>query len=509
MTYCTKSITRFFGRLLAVVGLLPFLMAAGQSVSMVEEVVIGIWTDVNTLDPAKTATVGTDLSVISHLYTPLIIRGPDFKLKPAFAKSWKAIDDTTWSFQLQSWVKCPDGEPLDANTVKWNIERILDPAFKARVASWFKPIKEVRVKSATEVEIVTGKPYPALPAQLSTLFLLPPKWTGQHNLALEAMGTGPYDLVEFVSGDHITLKAKADYWGEKPAYDTVVFRPIPEEATRTAAVLAGDADVVLGVPASEIARLNESGKVKAGAVPSTRSMFVKFNTLKAPFKDNATLRQAFNYAVDKKAIIDAILGGLVPQSQCQVLMDGYFGYNPDLKPYPFDPAKAKELLAKAGHASGLTVELEVPTGRYLAASEIGQAVASMLENVGVHVSIKEMQFGPWLAKYREAGDLGQMAYLGQAWPTLDADGLLTLFEPGNKYAYWDDKAFGDLLAEARATTNEGKRVELYAQATKLMCEQAPVIFLFNQPTTYAHSKDVAWTPRGDDWIRAFDMKPAM
>lgn len=494
--------------IMAFAAALPFVAGAAQPGFAADKVVIGLWTDVNTLDPVMTNTVGTDLSVISHLYTPMIIRGPDLKLKPALAKSWKAVDDHTWSFVLQSGITFPNGEPLDAAAVKWNIERILDPKVKARIATWFKPIKEVRVKSPTELEVVTDKPYPILPGQFSVLFLLPPKWTETHNPAQQAMGTGPYDLVESVSGDHITLKAKAKYWGEKPPFDTVVFRPIPEDASRIAAVLSGDIDVVVGFPPSEIERLNKSGKVKAGGVPSTRSMSIKLNGLKPPFQDNLVLRQALNYAVDKQAIIKAIFGGMVPESRCQVLMDGYFGYNPDLKPYPYDPAKAKAMLAKAGYPSGLSVELEVPQGRYMLASEINQAIAAMLENVGVRVKLVEMQFGPFMDKYLKAHDMAQMAYLGMGWPTLDADGLLTLWDPASNYSYWPDKEFGDLLAQGRSTTDEATRLQIYAKATARMCEQAPNIFLFNQPITYAHSLKIDWQARPDDWVRAFEMKPA-
>jgi peptide/nickel transport system substrate-binding protein len=469
---------------------------------------IGLVTDVNTLDPVNTATVGTDLSVISHLYTPLITRGPDLKLAPGLALSWRSVDDLTWRFKLREGISFPNGEKLDAEAVRWNIEHILDPKTKARIASWYKPISEVRVISPAEIEVKTSKPFPELAATFSSFFLLAPKWTSSHNPAVEAMGTGPYDLVEFVSGDHITLKAKSNYWGSKPDFDTVVFRPVPETASRVAGILSGDLDVVLGIPPSELKQIQGKSNIKAGSVPSTRMLFVKLNTLKEPFKGNPKLRQALNYAVDKQGIADAVLGGLVAPCKCQVLMDGYFGYNPDLKPYPYDPKKAKQLLAEAGFPRGLEVELEVPLGRYLLAGEIGQAVAAMLEQVGVRVKIVEMQFGPFMDKYLKAGDLGQMAYLGQGWPTLDADGLLTLFEPGNKYAYWDDQVFGELLKKARSITDAGKRLELYKQATQRMCQEAPVIFLFNQPTTYAVSSRVDWKARSDDWVRAYDMKKA-
>ena len=155
--------------------------------------------------PHKTATVSTDLSVISQLYSALVLRGPDLKIKGDLATSWKAIGDLTWRFQLTPGVTFPNGEKLDAEAVKWNFERVLDPKVGARIKSWFAAVKEVKAISPTEVEIVTSKPFPALVDQLSMFFLLPPQWAQQNNPAVAAMGTGPYELKEFRSGERVTL----------------------------------------------------------------------------------------------------------------------------------------------------------------------------------------------------------------------------------------------------------------------------------------------------------------
>jgi peptide/nickel transport system substrate-binding protein len=125
----------------------------------------------------------------------------------------------------------------------------------------------------------------------------------------------------------------------------------------------------------------------------------------------------------------------------------------------------------------------------------------------VQVKLVEMEFGRWIDKYRNAGNMGQMSYIAQAWPTLDADGMLGLFEPGNGYAYYENADFGKLVAQARSTTDRGKRLELYKQATQVMCNDPPHIFLFAQPYTFAHSNRITWQRRGDDWVRAYDMQP--
>lgn len=479
---------------------------AGAALAM--DITIAQTSAVNTLDPHASASVNLDLSVLNHIYPTLILRQPDQKLVPSLATSWEAVDDLTWKFTLTEGAAFANGEPLDAETVAWNIARVTDPENKMRISSWFAQIADVAIQSPTEFEIKTKAPFPALPAQLSMFMLLPPNWASENDPVTSTMSGFKYTLTENVPGDHITLVPNPDYWGETPAqFDSVTFRVIPETASRIAALMAGEVDLISSVPASEIARINESGAAKAGAVDSTRSIFIKFNTEKEPL-DNKTFRQALNYAIDKELIADALFDGLANPSKCQVLSPDYFGYNESLEAYPYDPEKAKKLLADSGIDLSQTLEFELPSNRYLQGEEVVQAVAQMLGDVGVKTEIVTMEFGAYLDKYRKAGDLGQLSLLGQAWPTIDADGLLTLFKPGNQYAYWNDTAFDEQLVIGATTTDVATREAAYKKATEIMCEEAPVLFLYAQPATYGVSNKVNYTPRGDDWMRAFDMTPA-
>jgi peptide/nickel transport system substrate-binding protein len=483
------------------------ILCGASLVAHASSLTIALPGNVNTLDPDKTTTVGTDLSVISHLYTPLVDRGPDLALRPGLAKSWHALDETTWRFELTPGVTFPDGEPLDAAAVKWNIERVLDPKTAARNKPWFAAITEIRVVDPQTLDVVTKGAYPDLPAQMAMFFLMPPKWTAENNPSVAALGSGPYDLVRFTSGDRVELKAKPDYWGAKPAFDNVTFRVIPEDAARIAALLAGDVDLITVVPPSELDRINQSGRATAASIASTRAMYVKLNTLKPPFKDNPKLWQALNYAVDREAIVGSLWNGLGSLENCQVLSPAYFGYNPDLKPYAYDPARAKQLLAEAGFPNGLSFELEVPTGRYLQASDIAQVIAAQLADVGVTVKLHEIEFGSWMNKYLVARNLGDAAYMGLAWPTLDAGGLLAFWESRNAESYYQNADYDRLAAEAHATNDPARRQALYHQITEQFCAAPPLIFLFFQPVTYAERKTVNWQARGDDWVRAIDVLP--
>lgn len=468
---------------------------------------IALPANVNTLDPHMSATVGTDLSLLSEIYPGLLTRGPDLKLQPDLATSWEMLNDTTWRFKLKPGAVFADGEKLDAAAVKWNIDRVLDPKVAARIRSWFESVKKVKVVDDTTVDIVTKSPFPALADQLSMFLLLPPSWASSHNPAQATMAGGPYQMVENVPGDHITLEANPKYWGSKPEFPRVIFRTIPEVSSRIAALEAGEVDLITGIPVSEIAGINAAGSAHADSIPSTRSAFLKLNLSKKPI-DSKALRQALNYGVDKQGIDDAIFGGRAPVSPCQLLTKDYFGFDPDLKPYPYDPDKARALIKRSGIDTSQPIELELPVAVYLNASEVVQAIASGYEDLGLKIKITEMDFGNFMSKQVRAHDMGQMAFLTYAWPTLDADGLLTLTAPGNVYDYWNNAAFGKLLDQARSTTDKTKRLDLYKQATALMCEDAPVVFLYVQPVTYGESKRIKWHARGDDWIRAEDISLA-
>lgn len=470
------------------------------------DLTIALSNQVNTFDPHMTASVGSDLSVLSHIYPALLLRGPDLKLHGELATEWKLVDDNTWHFTLKEGATFSNGEPLDAAAVKWNLDRVKNPELKARVASWFTLVSEVTAISPTELEVKTSAPYPAFADQLSMFLLLPPVWATEHNPVTETMSGGRYMVDSVVPGEAIVLKPNPDYWGEKPEFDTVTFRTIPETGSRIAGLLAGEVDLVSGIPVTELDRINQSGKGTAGAVNSTRSVMIKFNTTVPPF-DNVKVRQALNYAVDKEGISAALFNGLAQPAQCQVLSENYFGFNPDLKPYAYDPDKAVQLLAESGADLSQPIEFDVPAGVYLQGTEVAQVVASQLADVGVNLKITELEFSVYMNKYLQTKELAATSLLAQAWPTIDADGLLTLFAPGNNYAYWDNADFGAALEEGRSSTDPDVRLAAYKKATEVMCDQAPAIFLYTQPATYAYAKDITWTPRGDDWVRAFDMHP--
>jgi peptide/nickel transport system substrate-binding protein len=494
----------------AVLGLLlaGCMRAPSADVAPGQRLVIALPTDITTLDPHMTAAVGSNLSVLGHLYQSLVSRGPDLKLHGELATRWEAVAPDRWRFHLVPGQRFADGEPLDAAAVKWNLDRVRDKAVHARIGLWFEPVTDVVVLDAKTLDIQTRGPFPSLPAQLSMFFLLPPTWAATHDPARDAMPSGPYRITENVPGDHLTLRRNRRYTGAMaPAFDEIVFRVIPSATARVAALLAGEVDLVTSLPLTEVARIRASGQANAGSVPSIRTVFLKLNTLQPPL-DNPLVRQALNYAVDKQSIADALFDGQAPLAPCQLPTPEYFGFNPALKPIPYDPARARSLLKQAGVAPGTRIPLEVPVGYYLQGEEVTQAVAAQLKEVGLDVQLVQLDPSTYMDKYLKARALGPMSLLTYAWPSLDADGLLSLMDSKSPYAYWNDAPFDALLRQGRETLDTARRLDAYRQATARMCEQAPVVFLYVQPATYGSSHRIRWEARGDDWLRATDMHPA-
>ena len=480
------------------------LTVYGASLAQAQTVTIALSGDINNFDPAQTASIGTDLSVLSNVYPALILRAPDRRLTPSLATKWVALDDNTWDFTLVSNAHFINGEPIDAQTVAWNINRILNKKKVTVAASWYSRIQEVIILSPTHLQIKTSSPFPALPDQLSMLFLLPPKWTQTHDPSHEVSSGGPYIIDEIVPGDHVSMHANPDYFGPQASFKKAVYRIIPEITTALYALETGAVDYVSKIPTAQLKQISRQPDLIAGSTPSIWSVFIKINTEIPPF-NNEIVRKALNYAVDKKSIVATIFNNQTTTSTCQVLTPAYFGYNKDLTAYKYDPETARKLIKQSGINLNQVYEFDIPRGSYLQGDDAALAVQQMFQAVGIKTKLRLIDFGNYIAKYRKTHKLAPLSLLGQAWPTLDADGFLSLFQTGNPYSYWNNPLFDAALQTGDSTTNHDLRQNAYMQATQIMCEQAPVVFMYTEPATYAHAKRVLMTPRGDGWLRAFDM----
>lgn len=470
------------------------------------EVVIGLSTAVTTLDPMNTTSVGTDLSVLSSVYSSLVTRRPDLTIGPDVAVSWEQPEPTRWRFQLDESASFADGSPLDADVVRWNIERLTDADNALRMTSNFALLQRAEKVGPHTIDLVTSEPDADLLDALSFLYLLHPAWTSDHNPATAAMGSGPYEITRYSPGGNVELRARADYWGPAPAIREVTFRITPSESARVSGLLSGELDMVAGLDPQDLERLSTDRALAIHQQDTTRMAFIKLNTLTGPMTD-IRVRHAVNYAVDKRSITESLLQGSVEPSPGQLLTSDYTGYDGGLESYPYDPDRARELLTEAGYGGGrpLRVELTVPSGQYVAGDLIVQAVAQQLREVGVRAEINSIPFTVYMQKYLVDQDMSDMQYITQAWPTLAAGGVYGMFLADSPYAYWQDEEFTEAVTEARAAVDPARRNALYAQAARRAREEAPVLFLFPQPGIHATAERLRWRPRPDDWARPADM----
>ena len=496
------------GRTAILVVLLGMCLGLPLSVEPAQEPVVRIsqGNDLATGDPHQTVTV-TDYNVLWHIYDALTRRDPAGEFAPWLATSWKTLNDTTWEFRLRPGVTFANGEPFDASAVKYNLERILDPKANLRVATWLKPISRVEVVNPSTVRIHTKEPFPTLVPQLATIFMVPPKYTAEDpgRLARQPVGTGPYRLVEWIKDDHVTLERRAGAWGKTPEIGTVIFRPIPEDGTRIAALLTGEVDLITNVPPTDTKRIAAASGKRVAVVPSNRGMLVLFNAEKPPFSDRR-VRQAVNYAIDKDALVKSLFEGKTTPLDGQLVTPDYVGYNPTLKPYPYDPAKARQLLAEAGYPTGFQTSLDSPSGRYLLDKEVAQAVAGQLTQVGIRSEFHALEWGVYMAKLTKAHQLAPMALIGWAWPTFDAGGLLSLIKEGSPYSYYKSPEFNRLLNAANATMEVQKRRDLLHQAARVLHDDPPGAFLYREPNIYGLAERLVWKPTPDQTIWALDMR---
>lgn len=488
-----------------VVALVTVVLAAVPSGALAApegQIVIAQGGDPSTLDPhmhAENFTFAVVHNVFDHLVRRFVKDG-QLAHEPGLATSWTAVSPTTWEFKLRRGVKFHNGEDFDAEAVKFSIERVLNPEQKARWRWAFADIERVEVVDPLTVRIVTKVPFPTLITNLAFCMpIVPPKYVrekGDSHVATNPVGTGPFKFVRWRKDDALVLEANEGYWRGAPRIKTLVFRPIPDESTRVAALSAGEVDIARGVPPSLVKQIADNPRTRIARVPSALNIHVILDTLKeGPLRDRR-VRQAINYGVDKEGIIKSILegnGGAVGGPLTPVM----FGFAPDVKPYPYDPERAKRLLAEAGFAQGISLTFNSPNGRYLKDKEVNEAIAGQLAKIGVRTQLAVHEWGTYVSKWPDG--LVPMYMIGWAG-TWDADGIMfPLLRTGQRFSRWSHPDFDALIDKARRTLDQGERAKLYRQATQLAHDEAPWLFLFHGMDIYGVSRAVAeWEPTSDE-----------
>ncbi len=469
-----------------------------------------------TMDPQMHSNTVTE-SVLRHIFETLVVRTDDMKtIEPGLATAWQPIDDTTWQFKLRRGVRFHNGEEFNAHAVKFSIERAMDPRQRAPLRSLVAPIRRVDVVDDLTVNVVTAWPDPLLVGRFGgyATNIVPPRHVrekGDAFVAANPVGTGPYRFVSWVRDGDLVLEANPDYWGPPPRFRTVIIKPIPESTTRVAALRTGEADIIVNVPPADIPAIKRGGRAEILTVPSGRIMHGMLNAQEGPTA-NVKVRQALNHAVDVDSIIATILSGY-GRRLATVLAHEDFGYDQHLKPYPYDVARARQLLAEAGYPNGFEVTFDCPKGRYPLDSEVCQAIAGQLDQAGVRARVI---FNEW-ALYNSKSDsrtLGPLSLWGWGTLNFDADGRLrSLFATAPGYPRgtarqtYSNKDFDALVLQAVETTNPATRLRLYKMAQRTLYHDAANLFLYQLVDIYGVSTRISWKPRADEMVWAQRVAP--
>ncbi len=468
----------------------PKKPAAKPKPAPAQKLIVAQGTDALTMDTHHGLDAPT-FTILDHMVEPLLELTPKGEIVPRLVEKWEvSADATEYTLKLKKGIKFHDGQPFNAEAVKVNFDRRLDPKAATKFGFLVAPIASVAVADEFTVKIKTKVPFAALLSNLThqangmqSPAALKASW---EKPLTKPVGTGPFMFKEWVPGNRFVMVRNDAYYGVKPLLSEVTFRVIPDDASRVVALETGEVHVAVRIPPFDIPRLKANPKIGIIHSPSVRTIYLGFNALKEPLNDKR-VRQALNYAVNKQAIVKHVLGGVGRVSDAPV-SPGIFGYA-SIQTYEHNVEKAKALLAEAGFPKGFETTLHPAVGRYYMDASVATAVAADLLKIGVKADIKMMEWGtylPYILREKEVVD-HKIYMLGWGCVTGDADyGLYTLFHSGEwpkkgmNASFFKNEKLDQLLEAARSTANPDERKKLYKEAMTLIMDEAPWLFLHSE-----------------------------
>jgi peptide/nickel transport system substrate-binding protein len=445
--------------------------------------IVALSTFPNSLDPPQTAERNAT-NASQTMFDGLVWVNDDGGLDNALAESVDISDDSlTYTFHLRKGVTFHNGDPFTADDVIFTYDRGLNGGFEysyifERAKSWTK------IDDYT-VEMTTEAPDPLFLRMMATTLIQPAGHhadVGEEEFAAQPIGTGPFMFVEWEKGDHITVAANPNYWQEGyPEVETIIFRPVPESATRVAAIQTGEVDIVQRLSSEEAQSLLGVPNVKVIRYPADRVYYIAFNNLTSGLDQptmDANVRIAMNYAVDVDAIIEALFDGFATPA-IGFVTPGSLGYD-NAEPFGYDPDKARTLLADAGYPDGFEMDFACPAGAYTNFEQVCEAIQGYLRDVGIETNLDLMESGQyWDLEATKA----LPPLFGDSWSSTLGESINRLEGALNgwdaSYSAWSDPVIDDYLAQINTEMDTEARADIYGELQVYMRENPPFIYLYS------------------------------
>ncbi|MFT5445347.1 MAG: peptide/nickel transport system substrate-binding protein [Gammaproteobacteria bacterium] len=518
-----------------VLGLLLAALLGFVGNANAKDLTIALASEPTSIDP-HFHNLGPNNALAAHIFDALIYSDEKQNLTPGLATSWKPINDTTWEFKLRKGVKFHDGSPFTADDVLFTYKRAPDVEGSPGSFGTYTKGKMLKKIDDHTVHFITERPYPLMPNDVSTIPIISMKngkdaKTADYNSGKAAIGTGPFKFKEYVPGDRIVFVANPAYWGVKFPWTTVTMKPIKSGPSRVAALLAGDVDLIEGVPTVDIERLKKDSKLALSQGVSNRVIYLHIDRWRedSPFvkaKDGGKIknplmdlrvRQALSKAIGRELIVSRVMEGVaIPAGQ--LLPEGFFGVSENLKPVEYDAEGAKKLLAAAGVGDGFKLTIHGPNDRYINDAKIAEAIGQMFTRIGVETEVVTMPRSVYFKRASRGGKDGtpefSLMLVGWGSGTGEASSPLKSL----LHTYDKSKGFGaanrgrysnpeldTLIEDALATVDDEKRQALLAKATEVAINDVGIIPLHYQVNTWGARKGLKYRARTDERTRAMEV----
>lgn len=413
------------------------------------------------------------------------------EIEPLLALEHEMVSDTEVLIKLREGVNFTNGEKMNAEAVAHSIKLFADPKTVPAYGIYASAIDTAEPVDEYTVRVLLKKPSPIVTLLLAQVLVIPPKYweeVGPKEFGQKPIGTGQFVLTEWLKDDRIVMDINPDYWGEPPqGFDQLVWRTVPEASSRAAGLKTGEFDLAIAIPAIDAIEIEGLDDVSIYSGDVSRVFQLTLSSLpehETPIQ-NKLVRQALNYAIDKQTIIDALYYGKAKLLNGQVVLPSQPGYDPDMRDYPYDPEKAKELLAEAGYADGFEIEFRCPANRYPQGQETCEAISGMLSKVGITTSITLLESGEFIRQLISR-EYAPMGILGLGIPDDPSFGL-AVYRSDWRYSYYQNPELDKLIDASASLTDPDARAKAIRDASQLIFDEAVIVFLFGSREFYGHS----------------------